>query len=57
MITWSRINVTNSIMDLRTMLQLQDRNTLKIPQMIYWGKKRWGDIFINKISSLDKRIT
>lgn len=57
MIAWSRINVTNSILDLRSMLQLQSRTTLKIPQMIYWGKKRFGDVFLNTISSLDKRVT
>jgi hypothetical protein len=37
MISWSRINVTNSILDLRTMLQKQVRKNGRIPEMILWG--------------------
>lgn len=36
MIAWSRINVTNSILDLRTMLKKQKKE-FRIPEMIYWG--------------------
>jgi hypothetical protein len=57
MITWSRMNITNSILDLRTMLQMQDRTTMKIPQMIYWGKKYASDVWLNAISSPKRSVT
>jgi hypothetical protein len=38
MITWSHRNVTNSILDLRTMLQFQQENG-RIPEQIYWGDR------------------
>lgn len=38
MITWSHLNFTNSILDLRTMLKKQNKNTMEIPEMIFWGK-------------------
>ena len=36
MIVWSHRNVTNSILDLRTMLQMQ-RPDGRIPEMIFWS--------------------
>mgnify|MGYP001600702758 FL=1 len=38
MITWSHRNVTNAILDLRTMLQLQHDDGF-IPEEIYWGRE------------------
>jgi len=37
MITWARRNVSNAVLDLRTMVQMQDPNTGFIPEMIYWN--------------------
>lgn len=37
MIAWSRLNVTNAVLDLRTMLQKQVRKNARIPEMIFWG--------------------
>lgn len=39
MITWSRLNVTNSILNLRTLLHKQVRKTGRIPEMIFWGEQ------------------
>jgi hypothetical protein len=36
-IAWSRLNVTNSILYLRTMFQMQ-KPTDEVPEMIMWGK-------------------
>jgi hypothetical protein len=49
MIAWSRINITNSILDLRTMLQRQLRSNGRIPEMIYWGKQSTPEIIMNKL--------
>lgn len=37
MIAWSRLNVTNSILDIRTMLKKQVRKNGRVPEMIFWG--------------------
>lgn len=38
MITWSNRNVTNSILDLRTMLQMQQDDG-RIPEEIFWSER------------------
>jgi hypothetical protein len=38
MITWSHKNVSNSILDMRTMLQFQQQDG-RIPEQIYWGPR------------------
>jgi hypothetical protein len=38
MIVWSHKNVTNSILDLRTMLQLQQESGF-IPEEIFWSER------------------
>jgi hypothetical protein len=53
MIAWSRLNVTNSILDLRTMLQKQVKKNQRIPEMIFWGNQRKKDILINKLTLSD----
>jgi hypothetical protein len=57
MITWSHLNVSNSILDLRTMLQKQNRNTLEIPEMIFWGKESLKDKVLNKLFFTDPTVT
>lgn len=52
MIAWSRLNVTNSILDLRSMLSKQDK-TGRIPEMIYWGKQTKRDAMMNKFFHSD----
>lgn len=42
MIIWSHRNVTNAILDLRTMLQMQHPNGF-IPEQIYWGVNDTAD--------------
>lgn len=41
MITWSHLNVTNSVLDLRTMLQMQRENGF-IPETIFWTNQTAG---------------
>jgi hypothetical protein len=53
MIAWSRINVTNSILDLRTMFQKQVRKNGRVPEMIFWGNQTKKDILINKLTLSD----
>lgn len=57
MISWSRINVTNSILDLRTMLQKQVKKNQRIPEMIFWGNQRKKDILLNKLTLSDSSQT
>lgn len=57
MITWSRIDVNNSIMDLKTMLQKQNNRTFEIPEMIFWGKEGLKDIIVNKLLNTDPTVT
>ena len=57
MIAWSRLNLTNSILDLRTMLQKRVGKTGRIPEMIYWGKQSKGSSFINKLLLSDPTQT
>ena len=57
MIAWSRLNVTNSILDLRTMLQKQVRKDGRIPEMIYWGKQSTGSNLVNKLLLSDTSQT
>ena len=57
MIAWSRLNVTNSILDLRTMLQKQVRKDGRIPEMIYWGKQSRGSTIANKLLLSDTSQT
>lgn len=56
MIAWSRINVTNSILDLRTMLQMQ-KYTGEVPEMIFWGKESLKDKVLNKLMNSDPKTT
>lgn len=53
MIAWSRINVTNSILDLRTMFQKQVRKNGRVPEMIFWGNQTKKDILLNKLTLSD----
>jgi hypothetical protein len=57
MIAWSRLNVTNSILDLRTMLQKQVRKNGRIPEMIYWGKGSAKETLMNKLLLSDTSQT
>ena len=57
MIAWSRLSVTNSILDLRTMLQKQDKITGRIPEMIYWGNQTKRDGMMNKFFHTDPSET
>lgn len=57
MITWSRINVTNSILDLRTMLQKQNNRTFQVPQMIFWGPEGIKDKILNPLLNSDPTVT
>jgi hypothetical protein len=57
MIAWSRINVTNSILDLRTMLQKQVRKNGRVPEMIFWGEQSRKDKLINKLLLSDTTQT
>jgi hypothetical protein len=57
MISWSRLNVTNSILDLRTMLQKQVKKNQRIPEMIFWGNQRKKDILLNKLTLSDSSQT
>lgn len=57
MIAWSRLNVTNSILDLRTMLQKQVRKNGRIPEMIFWGPQSTGSILLNKLTLSDTSQT
>jgi hypothetical protein len=57
MISWSRINETNSILDLRTMLQKQVRKNARIPEMIFWGNQTWKDKLLNKLLLSDTTQT
>lgn len=43
MIVWTHKNVTNSVLDLRTMLQFQQPNG-RIPEIINWGPQTESDI-------------
>ena len=49
--------MTNSILDLRTMLQKQVRKNGRIPEMIFWGKQSTGDIIMNKLLLSDTSQT
>lgn len=57
MISWSRINVTNSILDLRTMLQKQNNRTFKVPEMIFWGPEGIKDKILNPLLNSDPTVT
>lgn len=57
MISWSRLNVTNSILDLRTMLQKQVRKNARVPEMIFWGNQTSKDKLINKLLLSDTTQT
>lgn len=57
MISWSNLNFTNSILDLRTMLQKQVRKDGRIPEMIFWGKQSMGNILLNKLTLSDTSQT
>lgn len=57
MITWSRINPLNSILDLRTMLQKQNSKTHEIPEMIFWGKEGLKDKLVNFLQNSDPTVT
>lgn len=57
MISWSRIDPTNSILDLRTMLQKQNPHTFEIPEMIFWGHEGTKDILINLLLNSDPTVT
>ena len=57
MIAWSRLNVTNSILDLRTMLQKQVKKNGRIPEMIYWGQQTKRDAMMNKFFLSDPSQT
>jgi|JI6StandDraft_1071083.scaffolds.fasta_scaffold15738_5 hypothetical protein len=56
MIAWSRINVTNSVLDLRTMLQMQ-KPTGEVPEMIMWGHQGKKDKILNKLLQSDPKTT
>lgn len=57
MITWSRLNLTNSILDLRTMLQKQVHKNARIPEMIFWGDQTTKDKILNKLLLSDPTQT
>jgi hypothetical protein len=57
MISWSRLNVTNSILDLRTMLQKQVHKNARVPEMIFWGAQSRKDILLNKLLLSDTTQT
>jgi hypothetical protein len=57
MIAWSRINLTNSILDLRTMIQKQVQKNGRIPEMIYWGNQSRRDSMMNKFFLSDPSQT
>jgi hypothetical protein len=48
MIVWSHRNVTNSILDLRTMLQFQQENGM-IPEEIFWQERSPIDDFLLRL--------
>jgi hypothetical protein len=50
MIAWSRINVTNSILDLRTMFQKQVKKNGRVPEMIFWGNQTQKDLLLNHLT-------
>lgn len=57
MISWSRLNPNNSLLDLRTMLQKQNKKTFEIPEMIFWGKQSEKDKIINRLLNSDPTVT
>ena len=57
MIAWSNLNVTNSILDLRTMLQKQVKKNGRIPEMIFWGKQSTGSTLLHKLLLSDATQT
>jgi hypothetical protein len=57
MISWSRINVTNSILDIKTMLQKQNNITFEIPEMIFWGHEGIKDKLLNPLLNSDPTVT
>lgn len=57
MISWSRLDVNNSILDLRTMLQKQVQKNGRVPEMIFWGKQSWKDKLLNKLLLSNTTIT
>ena len=57
MISWSRLNVTNSILDLRTMLQKQVKKNARVPEMIFWGQQTSKDVLLNKLLLSDTTQT
>ena len=57
MISWSRLNVTNSILDLRTMLQKQVKKNARVPEMIFWGPQTSKDVLLNKLLLSDTTQT
>lgn len=57
MISWSRLNVTNSILDLRTMLKKQVKKNSRIPEMIFWGPESLKDKILNKLLNSDTTQT
>jgi len=57
MIAWSRLNVTNSILDLRTMLQKQVKKNGRVPEMIFWGEQSKKDVLLNTLLLSDTTQT
>ena len=57
MIAWSRINLNNSLLDLRTMMQKQVKKNGRIPEMIYWGQQKRRDAMMNKFFLSDPSQT
>eukprot|EP01012_Entosiphon_sulcatum_P063844 TRINITY_DN9199_c0_g1_i1.p1 TRINITY_DN9199_c0_g1~~TRINITY_DN9199_c0_g1_i1.p1 ORF type:complete len:472 (-),score=93.69 TRINITY_DN9199_c0_g1_i1:23-1414(-) len=56
MITWSHRNATNSVLDLRTMLQMQQPSGF-IPEMIFWSNQTFWDLIKTGITYSNERFT